>query len=119
MLSGSTHLTLPTCYFYNELKYIHIESFLSFHPTGARIMQNVLTLRHSLIAIACSMSVTALAQTSTGGTTSESEATAGGSIEEVIVTAQKREERLQDVPISITVQTGEVLDKATFEGISE
>jgi iron complex outermembrane receptor protein len=37
-------------------------------------------------------------------------ATAQDMLEEVIVTAQKREERLQDVPISVTVLTGEQLE---------
>jgi iron complex outermembrane receptor protein len=32
--------------------------------------------------------------------------------DEIIVTAQKREERLQDVPISINVQSGDVLERA-------
>jgi iron complex outermembrane recepter protein len=40
-------------------------------------------------------------------------------LEEVIVTAQKRAERLQDVPISITVLTGEELDSSRAEGVSE
>jgi iron complex outermembrane receptor protein len=39
-------------------------------------------------------------------------------MEEVLVTAQKREERLQDVPISISVLGGDDLDKATAAGIS-
>jgi iron complex outermembrane recepter protein len=38
-------------------------------------------------------------------------------IEQVVVTAQKREERLQDVPISISVLSGGVLDKATGAGL--
>jgi outer membrane receptor protein involved in Fe transport len=44
---------------------------------------------------------------------------AKGNIEEVIVTAQKRAERLQDVPISIAVLGGEGLDKSTVEGVTE
>jgi iron complex outermembrane recepter protein len=40
-------------------------------------------------------------------------------VEEVIVTAQKRVERLQDVPISITVLGGNDLDKHTSEGVLE
>jgi outer membrane receptor protein involved in Fe transport len=39
--------------------------------------------------------------------------------EEIIVTAQKREERLRDVPISITVLGGADLDRSTVQGISE
>lgn len=39
------------------------------------------------------------------------------SIEEVVVTAQKREERLQDVPISISVLGGEQLDSLATSGL--
>ncbi|PWB80457.1 MAG: hypothetical protein C3F08_04350 [Candidatus Methylomirabilota bacterium] len=38
---------------------------------------------------------------------------------EVIVTPQKREEELQDVPISITTLVGEVLDEKREEGLTE
>jgi iron complex outermembrane recepter protein len=38
---------------------------------------------------------------------------------EIVVTAQKRPERLQNVPISISVLRGNELDKSTFEGVSE
>jgi outer membrane receptor protein involved in Fe transport len=37
-------------------------------------------------------------------------------LQEIIVTAQKREERLQDVPISISVLGGKDLDQSTFDG---
>jgi iron complex outermembrane recepter protein len=40
----------------------------------------------------------------------------GGRLEEVVVTAQKRKERLQDVPISISVLSGEALDSSTRQG---
>ncbi len=40
-------------------------------------------------------------------------------LEEVIVSAQKRNERLQDVPISVSVLAGVELDRATGEGITE
>src|SRR5687767_6957790 len=44
---------------------------------------------------------------------------AGNEIEEVMVTAQKRSERLQDVPISIAVLGGAELDQSTSPGIME
>src|SRR5215831_7972767 len=47
----------------------------------------------------------ASAQTSPGG------ATATSTLEEVVVTAQRREERLQDVPISVGVFSKEKLDE--------
>ncbi len=40
-------------------------------------------------------------------------------LEEIIVTAQKREQQLQDVPISIAVLDGEFLDSGRFEGVAE
>jgi iron complex outermembrane receptor protein len=40
-------------------------------------------------------------------------------LEEIVVTAQKREERLKDVPISVSVLGGADLDKSTAEGITE
>src|ERR1700722_17044596 len=38
-------------------------------------------------------------------------------LDEVLVTAQKPEERLQDVPISISVLSGNALDTATSQGV--
>jgi len=38
---------------------------------------------------------------------------------EIVVTAQKREERLQSVPISISVLSGSALDNSSFQGVSE
>lgn len=60
----------------------------------------------------------------TGTPASAQEADAGTqrrsrTMEEVIVTAQKRTERLQDVPISISVFKGEDLDRSTVQGTTE
>jgi len=40
-------------------------------------------------------------------------------LEEITVTAQKREERLQNVPISIAVLSGRDLDNSSFQGVTE
>lgn len=40
-------------------------------------------------------------------------------VEEIIVTAQKREQRLADVPISMTVLTGADLDRSSAQGMVE
>lgn len=42
-----------------------------------------------------------------------------GTIDEVVVTAQRREERLLDVPISISVIGGEALDQSSARGANE
>lgn len=42
-----------------------------------------------------------------------------GTLEEIVVTAQKRQERIQDVPISISVLSGEQLDKSSIVGVTE
>jgi len=42
-----------------------------------------------------------------------------GNFEEVVVTAQRRQENLKDVPISISVMGGAQLDSARAEGITE
>lgn len=40
-------------------------------------------------------------------------------VEEVIVTAQRRAENLQDVPITISVLSGQELDRSTFSGATD
>jgi iron complex outermembrane receptor protein len=48
-----------------------------------------------------------------GATDSTDDNTGVASLEEIVVTAQKREERLQDVPIAITVMQGNLLDNSS------
>src|SRR5262249_5133381 len=45
------------------------------------------------------------------------ESTDGDKISEIVVTAQKREERLLNVPVSISVLTGKNLDKSSAQGV--
>ena len=40
-------------------------------------------------------------------------------LEEVVVTARKKEERLQDVPVSVTALSGDVIDKLGITNIAE
>ena len=40
-------------------------------------------------------------------------------LEEIIVTAQKRSELLQDVPISMSVLSGNALDNSTYDGVTD
>lgn len=42
-----------------------------------------------------------------------------GQLEEVVVTATKREQTLQDVPVAVTVTTGETLEKAVVRDVAD
>lgn len=53
----------------------------------------------------------AYAQTATSSGQDEAAETSHGQIGEIVVTAQRREERLQDVPIAITAMTAEDMEK--------
>lgn len=61
----------------------------------------------------------AQAESSSQVSSASSEGEESGKLEEIVVTAQKRSERLQDVPISMSVLRGEDLDKSTAEGMTE
>lgn len=72
-------------------------------------------VRLALIAGVCGAAFgqAAFAQTAAEGT----EATAATEVQEVIVTAQKREERVIDVPISVTALSGETLERANVTDV--
>jgi iron complex outermembrane recepter protein len=54
------------------------------------------------------------------GASADNNATAEpAGLEEIVVTAQKREQRLQDVPISMSVTTGADLDKSSLQSVSD
>jgi outer membrane receptor protein involved in Fe transport len=55
----------------------------------------------------------------TAGTGLPAHSGENGNLEEVLVTAQKRTERLQDVPVQISVISGDALDASTSQGITE
>ncbi len=79
---------------------------------------------HSRTLIAASLlaGLTSIAAAQAPSATTSPAATANqpsGSLEEIIVTAQKRSERLQDVPVSITVLSSDYLQKAGVERASD
>lgn len=47
------------------------------------------------------------------------QATESGRIEQIVVTARRREESLQDVPVSITAFSSDALERNMFEGIAD
>jgi iron complex outermembrane recepter protein len=68
-------------------------------------------------AVLCFLAVVAFVQTTSGSaasaasTSTDSTITAGGGLEEIVVTATKRETRLEDTPISMTALSGAELDR--------
>ena len=68
----------------------------------------------SVAVLAGSVSAAAASPTRSAGGTAEAI-----QLEEVVVTAQKRQERLQDVPISMTVLGGDELDKTSVTSLMD
>ena len=69
------------------------------------------------LAGASLLTVASLASAQTAGqsTATANSAPEGGSLEDIVVTAQKREQNLQDVPIAITALTAERIDRLGVE----
>ena len=68
------------------------------------------------------LAATALSATSlTGGAALAQSASSAGAdqLDEVVVTATRREQRLQDVPLSVTAVSGEALEKSNFREVSD
>lgn len=61
----------------------------------------------------CALAVGATVFAAPATTDSTNDKTGAASLEEIVVTAQKRQERLQDVPIAITVMQGNLLDSSS------
>ena len=62
---------------------------------------------------------TVLALTAAGGEAMAQSAPPAGTIEEIVVTARKRAESLQDAPISITAMTAESMERAGVENVAD
>jgi len=71
-----------------------------------------------LSTAAHAQSVTGASSTSGKDAGQGSDASAGG-VEEVVVTARKREERVQDVPISLAILTSEALEKSGVTNLED
>ncbi len=65
-----------------------------------------------LLSSACVLAITAVCGPAFAQTPSSGEAV---TVEDLVVTAQRREENLQDVPIAVSAITGETLEKAKIE----
>lgn len=73
-----------------------------------------MTFRKALLGASLLTSVTM-----TGGTTAVVAAEADDSVSEIVVTARKREERLQDVPLAITAFTAEQMQARQVRTVSD
>lgn len=77
---------------------------------------NLISSRAFLLATAMSTSVPALAQETSAAQPAATEAAApAGELDELVVTARRREERLQDVPVSVTAFSSEGLERANVQ----
>jgi iron complex outermembrane recepter protein len=76
------------------------------------------TIRHTSLSLAIALGLsapTAFAQDTDGG----EQGTSATTLDAVVVTARKREETIQDVPIAVTAFTPETLDKLNVEDIGD
>ncbi|SHH12340.1 iron complex outermembrane recepter protein [Hydrocarboniphaga daqingensis] len=79
-------------------------------------------ITHLGLALAGSLSLPALAQTdapSTTRTVTDTPTAAAETIEEVVVTAQRREEKLQDVPLAVTAFSPDQLQSRGIEDVTD
>ncbi|MCC5869467.1 MAG: TonB-dependent receptor plug domain-containing protein, partial [Gammaproteobacteria bacterium] len=72
------------------------------------------TLLKVLFAGACALSIMAVSSITFAQSDSLQRSTAGGSLDTIVVTARKREESLQNVPISITAIDADELREANI-----
>lgn len=75
--------------------------------------------RHLSIAIACALLAPSAWAQETDAGAAQGEQRAAATLDTVMVTARKREETLQDVPVAVTAFTADALDKMGVEDISD
>src|ERR1700722_8460902 len=83
---------------------------------GRHSMPKSATIRLALVAVACVISVSARAASDTENSSAESK---GQSIEEIVVTAQNRPEKLIDVPTSISAIGGDRLESLQINTLAD
>lgn len=78
---------------------------------SVRLAHAISSLHTLVFAIGAAASGTALAQDGQASSAKQSKALGNGVLEEIVVTAQRREQRLQEVPLSVTALSGAALDE--------
>lgn len=79
-----------------------------------------MNINQTRISIICAAAAAVTFVLASQGAVAQAQSDGGETIlEEIIVTAQKREQRLQEVPISISVLSGDQLDRGTFTSIND
>lgn len=80
-------------------------------------------MRYNLVGAAlatslvCGISSTAMAQATSARAPAETEASSGTDDGAIVVTAQRREQKLQDVPLSVTAQSASQLEQRGIENV--
>lgn len=91
-----------------------------WNRTGAgRVLAPVRFLLIASTAMASVLGTAGLAQPVTAPAKVEASDTRGLAVEEIIVTAQKRAQNLQDVPISIAVVSGEAIQDQNYRSLQD
>jgi outer membrane receptor protein involved in Fe transport len=94
----------------------HQEALPSFVIGGSRMRYNLVgaALATSLV---CGISSTAMAQATSARAPAEAETSSGTDDGAIVVTAQRREQKLQDVPLSVTAQSASQLEQRGIENV--
>ena len=74
---------------------------------------------HWVLMLGCAFAALIAASISTEALAAESPDASGGGLQEIVVTAERRSERLQDVPVSVEVFTQEKLEAQAVRGIDD
>jgi len=77
------------------------------------------SIRSSTIGVAAAVAFALYGPAVFGQTASENSATEGGALEEVVITAQKRTEKLEDVPVSAQVVSASALENSNVSDVSD
>lgn len=87
---------------------IPVQWLVKTKSQNVSLRERTLTQRSALLAgAAMALTLPSLAHAQTAASPAREE---GAALEDIVVTAQKREERLQDVPVAVTALTAETLD---------